>query len=112
MKTAGKASTQSNETPIMGGDFSSPVFLLEQLRNQQEENRKLLARIDILQDQLALLLRLIHGSKSEKRPVSETLNGEQSLFADSELSAELLVHKQEPLLKGKPPEKRVRRRGE
>lgn len=96
MKTAERSSTQSNETPIMGGDFSSPVFLLEQLRNQQEENRKLLARIDILQDQLALLMRLMHGSKSEKRPVAQTLNGEQSLFADSELSAELLAHKQEP----------------
>lgn len=119
MKTAGKPSTENLETAVLDGDFSSPAFLLELLRAQQEsnrlqqeetraqqeENRKLLARIDILQDQLALLLRLMHGSKSEKRPITETLNGEQSLFADSELSAELLAHKTEPAAQPEAPKK-------
>ena len=124
MKTAakniGKASSESPKTSVSGGDLTSPAFLLELLmiqqeetRAQKEENHKLLERIDKLQDQLSLLMRLLHGSKSEKRQSVPVMNGEQqSLFADSELSAELLIHQQEPLIQPEAaPKKRTLKTG-
>lgn len=85
----------------------------EETRAQKEENHKLLERIDKLQDQLSLLMRLLHGSKSEKRQSVPVMNGEQqSLFADSELSAELLIHQQEPLVQPEAaPKKRTLKTG-
>jgi transposase len=93
----GESSFKSTETAVLGGENPSPAFLLEQLRAQKEENYKLLLRIDTLQDQLSLLMRLLYGSKSEKRHPAEIPEGEQSLFSDSELTGELLAHKEEPV---------------
>jgi transposase len=111
-KNIGKSSSENPGTSVSGGDLSSPAFLLELLRIQQEEtraqkeeNRKLLARIDKLQDQLSLLIRLLHGSKSEKRQLTQVLDGEQSLFADDELTVDMLAHKQEPIRQPEPPKK-------
>jgi hypothetical protein len=77
---------------------SNPQFLLEQLRVQKQENQQLQLRLNQLQDQLDLLVRLLYGSKSEKRPPEPTAHEELSLFAESELSSELLAHKQQPQL--------------
>lgn len=92
---------------------SNPQFLLEQLRVQKQENQQLQLRLNQLQDQLDLLVRLLYGSKSEKRPPEPTAHEELSLFAESELSAELLAHKQQPQpeVQTKAPKSRERKTG-
>lgn len=90
------------DNPVIKGLLDTVRSLQDQLSAQSDLQKILQQKdrqVERLQAQVALLQRLLYGSKSEKRRLTEMSEGQLSLFANDSVVAELIPTEVSPLPK-------------